>query len=129
MDISPLAVAVATLAAFLLGGAYYAVLGDRLATVSAAATAADSPPPWALVVELARCLVIALVVADLAGRAEVEEVSGGLLLGLVLWIGFPLVLWTGAVVHEATPLKLAAIHAGDWLVKLLAVAALIALLQ
>ena len=53
MDISPLAVAVATLAAFLLGGAYYGVLGDRLATVSAAAAAAESPSPWTLVVELA----------------------------------------------------------------------------
>jgi Protein of unknown function (DUF1761) len=47
---------------------------------------------------------------------------GALLLGLALWIGFPFVLWTGAVVHEKTPWKLAAIHAGDWLPKLLAVA-------
>lgn len=47
----------------------------------------------------------------------------------MLWVGFPLVLWTGAVVHERTPPALAAIHAGDWLVKLLVVTALIAAVQ
>ena len=40
--------------------------------------------------------------------------------GLALWVGFPLVLWTGAVVHEDTPVRLAALHGGDWLLKLLA---------
>jgi hypothetical protein len=47
----------------------------------------------------------------------------------VLWIGFPFVLWTGALIHENAPLKLAAIHAGDWLVKLLVVAATVSLWQ
>ena len=67
--------------------------------------------------------------AGLAVRAEIDEWSGGLLLGLALWIGFPLVLWTGAVIHENTPSKLAAIHAGDWLLKLLVVAVIVSLLQ
>lgn len=54
---------------------------------------------------------------------------GGLLLGLALWAGFPLVLWIGAIVHERTPLRLAAIHAGHWLVKLPVVAVVAAVLQ
>ena len=54
--------------------------------------------------------------------------AGGLLLGLALWIGFPLVLWVGAIVHEKTPVRLAAIHAGDWLVKLPAVGVLVAVI-
>ena len=45
--------------------------------------------------------------------------------GVALWTGFPVVLWVGAVVHERTPVRLAAIHAGDWLLKLLAVGALL----
>jgi hypothetical protein len=55
--------------------------------------------------------------------------SGGALLGLVLWVGFPLVLWTGAVIHEATPVRLAALHAGDWLLKLLLIGVVVVVLQ
>jgi len=116
--ISPLAVVAATLAAFLIGGAYYGVFGSRLASLSPAA--AEAPAPWTYPAELGRCLVLATVVVGLAEQAAIDAAAGGLLLGLALWIGFPLVLWTGAVVHERTPVNLAAIHAGDWLVKLLA---------
>ena len=128
-DISLLAVAAGTLAAFVLGGAYYAVLGDRLAAVSAVAAAHGPAPTWTYAAELGRCLVLAAVLAGLAAEAQVDAAAGGLLLGLVLWVGFPLVLWIGAVVHERTPPALAAIHAGDWLVKLLVVTALIAAVQ
>ena len=72
-------------------------------------------------VEVLRCLVLAAVVAGLAAQAHVESWAGGLVLGLVLWIGFPVVLWIAAIVHENTRWRLAAIHAGDSLVKLLAV--------
>jgi hypothetical protein len=65
----------------------------------------------------------------LASQGKIDELGGGLLLGLALWIGFPFVLWTGAVIHERTPWKLAAIHAGDWLAKLLLVAGTVSVLQ
>jgi hypothetical protein len=40
------------------------------------------------------------------------------------------VFWTGAVIHENTrPSKLAAIHAGDWLAKLLPVAVIFSVWQ
>lgn len=55
--------------------------------------------------------------------------TGGLLLGLALWIGFPLVLWTGAIIWESTSAKLAALHAGDWLAKLLVVAVIVGVWQ
>ena len=76
-----------------------------------------------------RCLVLAAVVAGLASRGEIDAWTSGLVLGAVLWIGFPLVLWTGAVVHERTPVKLAAIHAGDWLVKLLVIGVIVSVWQ
>ena len=128
-DVNVLAVLAATIAAFMIGGTYYAVLADQLATVSDAATAGGQMPPWKLAVELVRCLVLATVVAGLAAEGGVDEWSGGLLLGLALWIGFPFVLWTGAVVHENAPVRLAAIHAGDWLVKLAAVALIVSVWQ
>ena len=115
-------VAAATIAAFIAGGAYYAVFGAQLPGAS------ERMPPWKLVVELLRCLVLAAVVVGLASRAEVDEWTGGLLLGLVLWIGFPFVLWTGAIIHENTPVRLAVVHGGDWLVKLLLIGAIAAVL-
>ncbi len=86
-----------------------------------------SPSPRALAAELLRCLVLAAVVAGLAAQGEVEAWGGGALLGLALWVGFPFVLWTGAVLHEGTPVRLAVVHAGDWLLKLLLVAVIASL--
>ena len=126
-DVEILAVLAATAAAFLIGGAYYAASGEALATASGA-PADQEMPPWTLAVELGRCLLIALVVAGLASQGEIDEVAGGLALGLALWVGFPVVLLIGAVVHESTPWRVAAIHAGDWLLKLLAVGVLVSVI-
>ena len=40
-----------------------------------------------------------------------------------------MVLWIGAIVHEKVPWRMAAIHAGDWLLKLLAVGVIVSLWQ
>ena len=128
-DVDLPAVLVSAVVVFVAGFAYYAVLGDQLAEVSDAAAAGEQPPPWKLAAEFSRGLILAAVIAGLASAAEIDEWPGGLLLGLTLWIGFPLVLWTGAVIHENTPHKLAAIHAGDWLVKLPVVAVIVSVWQ
>ena len=73
--------------------------------MSEAAAAGEQSPPWRLAIELFRCLIIAAVVAGLASQGEIEQWTGGLLLGLALWVGFPFVLWTGAMIHENTPLN------------------------
>jgi hypothetical protein len=124
-DLNLPAILVAAIVVFVVGFAYYAVLGERLAAVSGAVASGEQPPPWKLAVEFSRGLILAAVIAGLASEAEVDRWTGGLLLGLALWIGFPFVLWTGAVIHENTPWKLAAIHAGDWFVKLPVVAVMV----
>jgi Protein of unknown function (DUF1761) len=76
-------------------------------------------------------VLAATVAAFVAGGAYysvVPTTGGGLLLGLVLWTGFPLVLRVGAVIHENTPIALAVVHAGDWLLKLLLVGTIVAIL-
>jgi hypothetical protein len=119
-DVGLLAVLAAAIAAFVSGGAYYAV----------ALPAGDAEmPPWKYAAELARCLVLAAVVAGLAAEGGIDGWLGGAGLGLALWVGFPLVLWSGAMLHEATPLRLAAIHAGDWLAKLLLIGVIVSVLQ
>lgn len=111
-----LAIAAATLAAFLISTAWYSVFGG---------SSAEPTPPWKVGVELLRCLTLALVLAALASQADIDSLAGGLALGLTLWVGFPLVLWVGAMIWEHTPWRLAAIHGGDWLVKLLALTAIV----
>jgi len=123
------AVAVATVLAFLLGGVYYTIFGSRLAELRDAASLPPAAWRWTVPVEVLRCLVLAVAVAWLAAQAQIDTLAGGLGFGLVLWIGFPAVLWIGAVVHERTPWRLAAIHAGDWLLKLLTVAAVVSAWQ
>ena len=84
-------------------------------------------PGWVVpAVELPRNLVVSSVVGGLAAAAAVDTLGAGLLLGVALWVGFPLVLWAGAVAHEGTPVWQAALHAGDWLLKLVAVSAVVA---
>jgi hypothetical protein len=117
-----LAVLAGTLAAFIVGSTYYALL------VSDDGAGAQ-PRPWQLGVEVLRCLVLSAVVAGLAAQAEITSAAGGLLLGLALWVGFPLVLWTGAMLWERTPLRQAALHGGDWLLKLLVLGALVSVVQ
>lgn len=117
---------VSALAAFVAGAVYYGVLAKQLAAFSQVAASGESTmPPWKIAVELARCLVLAAVVAGLASSAEVTSWAGGVALGTALWVGFPAVLWTGAMLHERTPWQLAALHAGDWLLKLLLIGVIV----
>ena len=44
---------------------------------------------------------------------------------MATWVGFPVVLLAGSVLSENVPWRLAAIHAGDWLVKLLLVSCIV----
>jgi hypothetical protein len=56
---------------------------------------------------------------------EVVEWRGALNLGVWLWIGFPVLLLSGSVMWQNVPWMLAAIHAGDWLVKILLIAVIL----
>jgi len=127
-------VPITTVAALVLGAVYYAVFGGQLAvagtnSVESAAAASAKTSPWTFGVEIVRCFVLAGVVTGLAVQGKVDTWTNGLMLGLVLWIGFPAVLWIGAIVHEKSPWRLAAIHAGDWLVKLLVLGTIVGVLR
>lgn len=78
-----------------------------------------------MVVELLRSLVVASVLAGLANLLDIVDWTGAFRLGIALWIGFPVILWTGAVIWEKVPSRLAAIHAGDWLLKLLVIGVIV----
>jgi hypothetical protein len=80
-----------------------------------------------VLVELLRSLVVAYVLAILFGLVGIAGLIGAVGLGLLVWVGFPFVLLVGSVVWDRVPWRLAAIHAGDWLVKLLLLAIIVGL--
>jgi hypothetical protein len=126
VSVNILAVVVAAVAAFLASGAWYAVFGNQLKALSTGVEV-SRPPALQAAVELLRNLVVAAVVAGLVASLELDNWTGAVLLGLALWIAFPVVLLAGSVFHENVPWRLAAIHAGDWLVKLLVIAVIVGL--
>src|SRR6266566_53528 len=127
VHVNYLAVLVAAVAVFVLGWLWYSPLlfykpWMRLRGMDpVAAMAGAKMPGGKLLVELARCLVLAYVIARLVIPLGVSSWLGAVGLGLVLWIGFPVLILTGSVLWENVPWKVAAIHAGDWLVKMLVI--------
>lgn len=119
-----LAVALAAVAAMAVSLGWYTIFGRQLAALSPAAAGAGQPPPWKLAIEFGRGLVVAAVVAMLIVALDVGVLEGAGL-GVVLWVGFPAVLLIGSVLWEDVPVRLATLHAGDWLVKLLVIAVII----
>jgi len=90
-----------------------------------ALAAGARPPAWKLLVEVARNLVVASVLGGLASLLGIVQWQDAGWLALAFWIGFPVVLLIGSVIWENVGWKPAAIHAGDWLLKLLVIAVII----
>ena len=124
-DLNILAILVATVVAFVMSGVYYATLMKQLATVTRTAVPGQKPKPWQFASDLVRWFVMVTVIAGLASTIGADGWVDGLLLGLALWAGFPLVLWAGVLIHERRPLKYVAIHIGDWLIKLPIIAVIV----
>ncbi|HEY1178211.1 MAG TPA: DUF1761 domain-containing protein [Phytomonospora sp.] len=118
-----LGVAVASVAAFVMSSVYYALTAplERKA-LGGAALDRGKPVAWKVVAELLRTAVVATVFAWIASEAGWLSLPGSLVFALVLWVGFPVVLLTGSVAWEKAAPVTAAMHAGDWLLKLLLIA-------
>ena len=127
-DLNWLAIIVAAVAVFVVSTVYYIVFTSQLKQLSAAyADAEGTPPPWKVVAEIGRSFVVGAVVAGLVSLVGITDLAGAIQLALALWIGFPVVLLTGSVVWEKVRPMVAAIHSGDWLLKLLIISVIVTL--
>jgi len=81
-----------------------------------------TPSMGRVLAEIVRTLVIAYVLARLISILGSNGWRSAVLLAIWLWFGFSAMMWVGAVMWENTPWPVAAIHAGDWLVKTLLIA-------
>lgn len=127
VQVNYLAVLVAALVVFVLGWLWYSPLlfykpWMRAKGIDpAVAMSGAKMPAGKLVIELVRCIVLAYIVARFAALLGISSWMGAVHFGVMLWIGFPVILLTGSVLWDNVPVKVAAIHAGDWLVKLLVI--------
>ena len=135
MHVNYVAVIVAAVAAFVLGWLWYSPLlfykpWMRLRGMDpAAAMAGAKMPVGKLVIELLRCFVLAYIIARFVAHLGVSSWMGAVHFGFFVWLGFPVIILTGSVLWENIPWKVAAIHAGDWLVKMLVIPIIVTVMR
>jgi hypothetical protein len=114
-----LALTVIGLVAFALSGVWYSplVFGDLVLRLSNGA--APEMAPWKLAVAPLREILTATVVQSLVGHVRPDGFRSTVRLALVLWAGFYVVQLTGAILFDSMPWQLGAVHASDWLMKML----------
>ena len=124
-----LGIAAAAIAAFLLSSVYYAAATPiERRIVGDAALDRGRPGPRKVLLEVLRTAILAAAFAWIADRGGDLDISNTVVLALITWVGFPLVLLTGSMLWEKVHPATAAMHAGDWLIKLLAMTAVLGLL-
>jgi hypothetical protein len=126
MNVS-LTVSVAAVCVFVLSSLWYMALTPIEVRVlgTAAPYRGGRPGPAKIVLELLRSVVVGAVIAGIAHTAHLHGVGSTVLLGLALWLGFPLVLLTGSMLWDRVPAVTALLHAGDWLLKLVVISVIV----
>jgi hypothetical protein len=116
-----LGIVAAAVAAFVASSAWYVMFGGvmmELRGVDPATTADSATPAWTMLFVVVQSLVVAFMLAHFVSHLGIVNWRGAVRLGASVWV-FPASILLGSVVHENVPPTLAAIHAGDWLAKLL----------
>ena len=122
-------VVIAGISVCLLSSIYYIALTpvEVRALGPAAPERGGRPAPAKALAELVRSMLLGAVIAGVARACHLHGVGSTVLLALVLWTGFPLVLLSGSVMWDKVPTATARLHAGDWLLKLLVISAIVGL--
>lgn len=113
------AIPVAVIAVFILSFVYYSVLDTTRDDGS-------RPELWKILLELLRSLIVATALWALLDRLDLS-LGGALLTALALFAAFPAVLLAGSVIWEGVKPRVAVLHAGDWLLKLLVITLIVSL--
>lgn len=124
MQIQYLAIIVAALLAILFSAVYYFLLNKQVMALRATKLGKSEDVRTTIsinkfLIEFVRTFVLALVIGNAIVLLDLLYLNQAALVAFWLWIGFPVVFLTGAVIHERFPVRLAAIHAIDWLVKIM----------
>ena len=125
--INYLAVVVAGFIAFVASAIWYIVFGKEMAKVSTAFAAQQQqrPATWKMGAVIAQSIVIAFVLAYIIARSGATGWLDAAWIGFVLWLGLSAMQWVGSMLWENVPLKMALIHGGDWLLKMVLISIIV----
>jgi hypothetical protein len=112
-------IVVAAAVAFAFSLAWYSPLLFGSVWVEAKGADATAMPLWKFFLAPLRELITAWLLAWLIGRLGIDDWKKAAGLGFVLWLAFYVVQLAGAVIFDGMPVALGAVHAGDWLGKML----------
>ena len=127
-DVNWLAVLVAALAKFVIGGVWYSppVFGPRwgaIVAVSPEAFKARMVP--AMVTDLLASLVLAWVLANVLKFTGATGLVPGVRVSFFLWLGFVATPLLSTTVYEGRPLALFLVNGAYWLVSIMVMGAVI----
>lgn len=123
------AVLICAVVSVIVSTVWYSFFAKEMAKLHKAYANTKQPPPWQILLELTRTGILATIIAILFVYIGVQDWIAAIEFALLIWIGFPVVLLTGSVLWEKVPVKLAVLHAGDWLLKLLIIAIILGIFQ
>ncbi len=132
MEVHYGAIVVAVIASMAFSALFYFLLNKTITAARATKLPNKADPrtvttPNKLLIDFVRTFALALVVAYLVYWLQLQHLDQAVLIALWLWAGFPVMLFTGLVIYEHFPVRLAVIHVIDWLVKLLIITNIIIL--
>jgi hypothetical protein len=116
------AILLAAMAAFAFSLVWYSPFVFGSVWLKAKGADATAMPLWKLLVAPLREVITAWLVASLIRRLGISDRVSAASLGLTLWLAFYVVQLSGAVIFDGMPFALGAVHAGDWLGKMLLIA-------
>lgn len=122
--ISLFAIFAATVAGFVLGGLWYSPLlfGNIYASLRGLDPGATEQrlPVGEMIAEVIRVFIVATALAYFMAQLNISTYGEAFGLAVALWLGFQAMTIVGSVIHEGYPVPLFALHAGDALVKTIA---------
>lgn len=123
------AVLLSAVVAFVVGGLWYSPLlfGKAYTTLRGLDPAAASQaamPVGEIIGEFVRWLVIAFILARFMALLAVDGLTSALVFGGWVWVAMYTAL-AGSVLHEGYPWRVYLIHAGDGLVKVAVITAIL----
>jgi hypothetical protein len=123
VEINYLSLVVATVVAFVASFIWYIIFAKQMSKLGSAST--GKPNPKLIAGEFVKNVVLAVALLYFVIQLGVHTLFGVVHLTLLLWIAFPVLILISSVMYEKVALKLAAIHAGDWLLKLILMTAIL----
>jgi hypothetical protein len=125
LRVHPRAVVAVGLLAFVASLVWYSPLLFGGIWTTYRGNAVSTTPAWTFVVAPLREIAVALVLAHLIVRLSISDVWQSVWLAVALWAAFHAVGMAGAVLWDTMPWRLGLVHAGDWLMKGVLMAALL----